>query len=134
MMRESRERQRDIVADILERAFMHVGDNGRLYANARQLMYACRDEIQQRSGKKLDDNYFTQTLLPGYLQKFRPPWADKVAYDDRGHLREPHTPKMSVESELFVGVSLQLQQLLARHDGKKQICPCTEQWRSNRAR
>jgi hypothetical protein len=32
-------------------------------------------------------------------------------------------PKMSVESELFVGVSLQLQQLLARHDGESRSVP-----------
>jgi hypothetical protein len=32
-------------------------------------------------------------------------------------------PKMSVESELFVGVSLQLRELLARHDGESRSVP-----------
>ncbi len=55
-------------------------------------MYACREEIQRRSGgKQLSDNYFTQVLLPDYIKKLRPDWADKVMYDDRGHFREPHT-------------------------------------------
>ena len=30
-------------------------------------MYAARGHIQERTGKKLDDRYFTQTLLPDYV-------------------------------------------------------------------
>jgi hypothetical protein len=39
----------------------------------------------------LDDKYFTQGLLPDYVSEFKPDWADKVMYDERGHFREPHT-------------------------------------------
>ena len=93
MAREGREKQTAIAREVIERGYQHVSGNGRLYANARQIMYACRDEIQQRSGKQLNDTYFTQQLLPDYIAEFKPPWKDKVVYDDRGHLREPHTDK-----------------------------------------
>jgi len=56
-------------------------------------MYAARPEIQRRTGKQLDDNYFTQTLLPDYIADRDPLWKSKVVYDDRGHLIEPHTGK-----------------------------------------
>jgi hypothetical protein len=58
-------------------------------------MYAARPEILRRTNNKpLDDNYFTQDLLPDYVTEFNPPWKGKIAYDDRGHFNEPHTGKM----------------------------------------
>ena len=47
---------------------MKASANGTLPALARQIMYAARPRIQQLSGKdRLDDKYFTQTLLPDYI-------------------------------------------------------------------
>jgi hypothetical protein len=63
--------------------------NDTLPATARQVMYAARPEIQERTGRQLDDQYFTQTLLPDYMEKHDVDWD--VVFDDRGHLREPHT-------------------------------------------
>jgi DNA topoisomerase VI subunit B len=94
MAREHRESQAAVAREVIERGFLHVSGPDGLPANARQIMYACRDEIQQRSCKQLDDTYFTQTLLPNYIAEFDPPWKNKVVYDDRGHLREPHTNRM----------------------------------------
>jgi hypothetical protein len=37
--------------------------------------------IQEATGRQLNDNYFTQTLLPTMCRK---PWIN-VVYDDRGH-------------------------------------------------
>ena len=66
-----------------------------LTANARQIMYAARDEIQERSERQLDDSYFTQTLLPDFHGGEPEPTADwKVAFDDRGHFADPHTGLM----------------------------------------
>ena len=76
---------------IMDKAAAEVSGPKKLPANARQIMYAARNEIQQRSGKQLDDAYFTQTLLPNFVAEKKPDWADRVVYDDRGHLREPHT-------------------------------------------
>jgi hypothetical protein len=73
----------------MEEAYLKVSDGGRLPANARQIMYAARNEIQKRTGKQLNDQYFTQTLLPDYMTEYEVYWD--VAFDDRGHLREPHT-------------------------------------------
>jgi hypothetical protein len=55
-------------------------------------MYAARAKIQERTGKKLDDRYFAQTLLPDFIAENPELTADwKVVFDARGHLVEPHT-------------------------------------------
>jgi DNA topoisomerase VI subunit B len=75
--------------EAMEDAYMAASDNDSLPANARQVMYAARIEIQERTGKQLNDAYFTQTLLPDYIAENGVGWD--VVYDDRGHFREPHT-------------------------------------------
>lgn len=73
----------------METAYLKASDNGRLPANARQIMYAARPHIQKVTGNELVSNYFTQTLLPDYLQETGVTW--NVVYDARGHFKEPHT-------------------------------------------
>jgi hypothetical protein len=51
-------------------------------------MYAARPHIQQVTGRELNDDYFTQTLLPDYLTETGLDWD--VVYDARGHFNEPH--------------------------------------------
>src|SRR5262249_3250003 len=80
---------KDAAYDVMEQAYMAVSDNDTLPANARQVMYAARNEIQNRTGKQLNDTYFTQVLLPDYIAENDVDWD--VVYDDRGHFREPHT-------------------------------------------
>jgi hypothetical protein len=65
-----------------------VGIKEAYCANARQIMYAARKYIQDKTGKTLEDNYFTQTLLPDYVQENAVDWD--VVYDARGHFEEPH--------------------------------------------
>lgn len=61
-------------------------------ARARQIMYSARPAIQEATGESLDQNYFTQTLLPDYQTEHPEETADwDVVYDERGHLIEPHT-------------------------------------------
>jgi hypothetical protein len=83
----------DAAALVMKTAYMKASDNGRLPANARQIMYAARPEILRLTGaKKLDDNYFTQTLLPNYIADHPAETKDwDVVYDARGHFIEPHT-------------------------------------------
>jgi hypothetical protein len=78
---------------VMEDAYLKASDNGTLPAKARQIMYAARGEILQLTGlKKFSDKYFTQTLLPDYLQSFPEETASwDVVYDARGNLTEPHT-------------------------------------------
>jgi hypothetical protein len=92
MSRMTRERGvsfKEAAAEIMEQAFLKVSGNSQYPANARQIMYAARPHIQQRTGKQLESNYFTQTLLPDYLQENDVDWD--VVYDARGHFTEPHT-------------------------------------------
>jgi DNA topoisomerase VI subunit B len=91
MRRAKRIYQNDAVYEALPAAYAKVSDNGKLYANARQIYYALRNEVEQKTGKKLRDSYLTQTLLPDYIAETGVQW--KIAYDDRGHLTEPHTGK-----------------------------------------
>jgi hypothetical protein len=94
MSRMTRERGTSIkeaAAQIMEAAYMEVSGNGQLPANARQIMYKARPHIQKETGRQLDDNYFTQTILPDYMEEYEVDWD--VIYDARGHFTEPHGGK-----------------------------------------
>jgi hypothetical protein len=72
---------------VMKEAYMKASGNGTLPANARQIMYAARPRIQEETGKDLDDGYFTQVLLPDYIEEKQVNWD--VVYDARGHFIEP---------------------------------------------
>jgi ribosomal protein S7 len=91
MTRPREETIKEVAYDVMERAYNKASSNGRLPAHARQIMYAARAEIEVRTGKKLNDQYFTQTLLPDYMAERGVGW--NVVYDARGHFKEPHTDK-----------------------------------------
>ena len=76
--------------EIMEAAYLKASGDGNRWANARQIMYAARQYILERTGEtSLNDKYFTQTLLPDYIAERRVVW--KVAFDVRGFFLEPHT-------------------------------------------
>jgi hypothetical protein len=76
----------------MEEAYMKASANDTLPATARQVMYAARPKIQEQTGgRQLDDKYFTQTLLPDYMEEHDVDWD--VVFDDRGHFIEPHTDR-----------------------------------------
>jgi DNA topoisomerase VI subunit A len=89
MLTTTRVTIKDAAYACMEQAYREVSANGSLPANARQIMYRARPIIQARTGEQLDDTYFTQTLLPNYLNEYAVNWD--VVYDDRGHFHEPHT-------------------------------------------
>ena len=74
---------------------MKASDNGRLPANARQIMYGARPEIIDLTGKAqpwTNSAYFTQTLLPDFMDAHAELTAGwDVVFDARGHFAEPHT-------------------------------------------
>jgi hypothetical protein len=82
---------KEAAAEIMQSAYLKVSGNGEYPANARQIMYAARPHIQQVTGRQLNDDYFTQTLLPDYLNETCVDWD--VVYDARGHFNEPHDGK-----------------------------------------
>jgi hypothetical protein len=88
MTRERGVQFKEAAAQIMEKAYLKASGNSQYPANARQIMYAARPHIQKVTGKQLNDDYFTQTLLPDYLQETGADWD--VVYDARGHFKEPH--------------------------------------------
>jgi hypothetical protein len=86
---------KEVAWEVMERAYMKASANNTLPANARQVMYAARPLIQERTEKPLNDDYFTQQLLPDYLAE-HPDLDWDIVYDVRGHFREPHT-RRSIE-------------------------------------
>jgi hypothetical protein len=84
---------KDAAYRVMKDAYLKASDQGKLPAKARQIMYAARPDILRLTGKdKVDDRYFTQTLLPDYLRDHPDETAGwNVVYDARGHLKEPHT-------------------------------------------
>jgi hypothetical protein len=76
--------------EVMEKAYLSASDNGALPASARQVMYQARPFIQDKMcGQPLNDQYFCQQLLPGYIEEHAVDWD--ITYDDRGHFTEPHT-------------------------------------------
>ena len=78
---------------VMEAAYAAASDNGTLPTRPRQIMYAARPEILRLTGKSsLDDRYFTQTLLPDFMEQ-NPELCESwdVVWDARGHFTEPHT-------------------------------------------
>ncbi len=84
---------KEVAWSVMEDAYLKASDNGRLPALARQIMYAARPAILEKTGESgLDSQYFTQVLLPDYMEEHGcEDW--NVAYDARGNFHEPHTKK-----------------------------------------
>ena len=84
--------------DIMEEAYLKVSADGTLPALARQIMYAARPYIQSNADVAITSKfgrYFTGTLLPDYLNEHPSETSDwNVAFDARGHFKEPHTKEV----------------------------------------
>jgi hypothetical protein len=78
--------------EVMEECYMKASDNKRLPATARQIFYVARPLIEERTDKPLSYAYFSQTLLPNYINDHDAGWD--VVYDDRGHFLEPHTSRV----------------------------------------
>ena len=94
---------KEIAWEVMEEAYMKASSGGTLPAYVRQIMYAARPMILEQCDKsEFTSAYFTQTLLPDYIEEFGcEHW--NVVYDARGHLFEPHTTKG--EGEIGIGTS-----------------------------
>jgi hypothetical protein len=90
MTKEPRTTQKEAAWQIMEEAYMAASGNGRLPALARQIYYQARPKIMAMTDdKELQYGYFSQTLLPDYIEEHGVDW--NVVYDARGHFEEPHT-------------------------------------------
>ena len=72
-----------------EECYMKASDNNRLPATARQIFYVARPLIEELTDRPLTYPYFSQTLLPDFVNENGVEWD--IVYDDRGHFTEPHT-------------------------------------------
>jgi hypothetical protein len=82
MTREPRTTQKEAAWQVLEAAYMAASGNGRLPAMARQIFYQARPKIMAMTDdKQLDYGYFSQTLLPNYIEEHDVDW--NVVYDAR---------------------------------------------------
>ncbi len=100
---------KDAAWQVMAEAYLAASAGGTLPANARQIMYAARPRILALIGKeKLNDKYFTQTLLPDYVEEHPDECADlEVVFDARGAFAEPHTgrevPLGTIEVRQYLG-------------------------------
>ena len=81
----------DAAHEIMREAYLKASGGGTLPVKPRQIMYAARGHIQGRTGKKLDDRYFCQTILPDYCAAHGDDRRWDIVWDARGNLVEPHT-------------------------------------------
>jgi hypothetical protein len=92
MRRERPPSIKDAAFEVMEAAYMKASAGGKLPAPARMVFYAARPLIQAITGEPLTGStYFTQVLLPDYLEENPETGSWRVVYDARGHLVEPHT-------------------------------------------
>jgi hypothetical protein len=100
---------------VMEEAYAKASDRGALPANARQIMYAARPDILRITGKdSLDDAYFTQRLLPDFIEMYPKICGEwDVVYDARGSFIEPHTRR-----EVAIG-TIEVRDYVRRRGAKK---------------
>jgi hypothetical protein len=90
MTKMPRTTQKNAAWQSMEAAYMAASANDTLPAKARQIFYQARPKIMALTDDKaLDYGYFSQTLLPDYVEERSLDW--NVVYDARGHFEEPHT-------------------------------------------
>ena len=120
--REKRETQVAVAMEVIPAAYAKASNNGQYPATARQVYYAARPAIQDRSGKSLNSEYFTQTLLLKFVRE-NPETVRhwRLAYDARGHLVEPHTGRVVPLGTLEVEEYLSDRQFLDRGVDCKQF-------------
>jgi hypothetical protein len=84
---------KDAAYQVMAEAYAEASDDGRLPTNVRQIMYAARPRILELTGvAAIEDRYFTQKLVPGFLREHPEETASwDVIYDARGRFTEPHT-------------------------------------------
>jgi hypothetical protein len=118
MRREKSIKMVDAAAEIMAIAYMKASGNRVYPANARQIFYAARSYIQEKTGKTLDGNYFSQTLLPNFMMEHVTLVAAwDVVYDARGHFEEPHG------GERFGIGTVEVRGYLAKLKDTPDICP-----------
>jgi hypothetical protein len=81
----------DVAHSILPGAYDHASGGGKYTVAKRQLYYACRDELSDRTGQPLDYGHFASDLLVKYLNRHRGTTKSwKITADPRGTFSIPN--------------------------------------------
>jgi hypothetical protein len=91
MTKVPRVTQKEAAWEVTEECYRAVSGPRNLPAKVRQIFYQARPKIMAMTDdKELDYGYFSQTLVPDYIEEHGvDDW--NVVYDARGHFEEPHT-------------------------------------------
>ena len=85
-------KQKDAAYAVMEASYLKASANDTLPANPRQIYYVARGPVDAATGQTITSKYFCQTLLPDFMAAYPDLTRNwKIAWDDRGHFREPHT-------------------------------------------
>jgi hypothetical protein len=89
--------KKDAAYAVIEEAYMEASTGNTLPATARQVYYPARRMMLPmiKDGEDVDDNDFTQRLLPDFIADnpdLTKGWD--VTFDDRGSATEPHTGRV----------------------------------------
>jgi hypothetical protein len=77
---------------ILSAGYAHASGDGRYTVDKRQFYYAVRDEFLSRTGRELEADYFSQTLLVQYMNRHPAETVGwKITASPRGTLTIPNT-------------------------------------------
>jgi hypothetical protein len=114
----------EIAHQILPKAYEHASGNGQYTVFNRQLYYASREEFRKVTGREINADYFTQTILRQYLNRYKPGW--KIAADPRGNLTVPNS---SFDVRIACGTIAIDQYLDSRHnDDLKEVERFPVEW------
>ena len=92
MTREPRTTQKEAAWQIMQQAYMAASGDGKLPALARQIFYQARPKIMAMTeDKELQYGYFSQTLLPDYIEEHGVDW-NVVLRRARSFRRAAHQP------------------------------------------
>jgi len=91
MTKVARITQKEVAWAVMEQCYRAVSGLRNLPAKVRQIFYRARPKIMaETDDRELAYNYFSQTLLPDYVEEHGcEHW--NVVWDARGHFEEPHT-------------------------------------------
>jgi hypothetical protein len=102
LTKEPRMSQKEAAWEVMETAYMAASGSNTLPALARQIFYQARPKIMELTDdKQLAYGYFSQVLLPDYIEEHRVSW--NVVFDARGHFEEPHTNRRIGVGTIEVG-------------------------------
>jgi hypothetical protein len=100
---------KDAASEVMEKAYLKASDGRKLPTKPRQIMYAARPELLAMTDKDvLNDVYFTQQLLPDYIEAHPNCAQWDIVWDARGTFNEPHTgievPLGTLEVRQYLGL------------------------------